>query len=179
MIPNCLQIALGISIGFLVALAGSVELGLIVKGKLTILDLGEIMDTSKQPQLAIGFSAVLVIGLCIMKKIRGSFIWGMVWGTIIHWSNSDTYPIASRIVGSPVTDKDFNMMNVPSEAYPLLFGLFFLCSFALVGLRRAFSDISGLTKNDDSIPRGRFLFLVCGFATIISGLNSGKNCEWY
>jgi hypothetical protein len=32
---------------------------------------------------------------------------------------------------------------------------------------------SGLTKADDSIPRGRFLFLVCGFATIVSGINSG------
>ena len=174
MIPTCLQVALGISIGFLVALAGCVELGLIVKGTYTILDLGEIMNTKKQPQLAIGFSAILVIGMCIMKKIRGSFVWGMIWGTIIFWAYTDQFPTAGTVVASPMTNKDFAMMTVPSEAYGLLFGLFFLCSLALVGLSRAFSDISGLTKSDDSIPRGRFLFLVCGFATIISGLNAGN-----
>ena len=179
MIPTCLQVALGISIGFLVALAGSVELGFVVQGKYTILDMGAILDFGKQPQLAIGYSAILVIGICIMRKIRGSFVWGMMWGTIIYWSVNNSWPLAGTVVASPLTTKDFSMSEVPQEAYGLLFGLFFLCALALVGLSRAFSDISGLTKEDDSIPRGRFLFLVCGFCTIISGLNSGTTLRYF
>lgn len=71
LIPTCIQIALGISIGFLVALAGAVEVGLVVRGTYSILDMGQITHFYDQSQIAIGFSAVLVIGICIMKKIRG------------------------------------------------------------------------------------------------------------
>lgn len=71
LIPTCIQIALGISIGFLVALAGAVELGLVVRGTYSILDMGQITHFNDQGQISIGFSAVLVIGICIMKKIRG------------------------------------------------------------------------------------------------------------
>ena len=37
-----LQVALGLSIGFLVALAGSQDVGLVVKGTITILDMAEL-----------------------------------------------------------------------------------------------------------------------------------------
>jgi D-serine dehydratase len=54
-----------------VALAGAVEVGLVVRGTYSILDMGQITHFYDQSQIEIGFSAALVIGICIMKKIRG------------------------------------------------------------------------------------------------------------
>jgi hypothetical protein len=79
----------------------------VVKGNITILDMGDVLDFRNSAQLAIGYSAILVIGCCIMKKIRGSFVWGMTWGTLIYWSWSNTFPRASTVVAVPFTDKDY------------------------------------------------------------------------
>ena len=78
-----------------------------IPGKFTVLDMGDITNTNHLSQLAIGYSAILVIGICIMKKIRGSFVWGMTWGTVIFWARTNDFPISSQVVAVPVTDKDF------------------------------------------------------------------------
>lgn len=41
--------------------------------------MGDILDTKLKSELAIGFSAIIVIGLCIMHKIRAPFIWGEIF----------------------------------------------------------------------------------------------------
>jgi len=51
--------------------------------------------------------------------------------------------------------------------------LAFLYILTLNGLSRSMSDLAHLTKEDGTIPRGRWLFVVCGVATIFSGFNSG------
>ena len=55
----------------------------------------------------------------------------------------------------------------------LFFDLAFLYVLTLNGLSRSLSDLGQLTKPDGSIPHGRWLFIMCGIATIFSGFCSG------
>ena len=55
----------------------------------------------------------------------------------------------------------------------LVMNLVFLYILTLNGLARSMSDLAGLTKPNGSIPRGGFLFIVCGLTTILSGYLSG------
>ena len=41
------------------------------------------------------------------------------------------------------------------------------------GVAKSLSDLAGLSKDDKEVPRGRWLFVACGIATIMSGLCSG------
>ena len=169
LVPSCLQVSLGLSIGFLVALSGTQDVGLVVKGTITILDMADLFHGDPGP--AVGLASICIIGICIVFKLLGPFIWGMSFGTLLYWALTDTWP--TQVFEMPTTTFDLNMTNIDPKYVGLIFALFYLCGIAVVGLSRAFCDMASLTKEGGAIPRGRFLFLVCGFATIVSGLNSG------
>lgn len=44
LVPDCIQASTSIGIGLITALAGATELGLVVRGKYTIVDMGQITD---------------------------------------------------------------------------------------------------------------------------------------
>lgn len=44
LVPDCIQASTSIGIGLITALAGATELGLVVRGKYTIIDMGQITD---------------------------------------------------------------------------------------------------------------------------------------
>lgn len=48
--------------------------------------------------------------------------------------------------------------------------LSFLYVMTLNGLMRSFSDMASLTKCDGAVPGGRWVYIICGVTTIVSGL---------
>jgi len=61
----------------------------------------------------------------------------------------------------------------------LVLNLVFLYILTLNGLARSMSDLAGITKPSGAIPRGGFLFIVCGLTTILSGYLSGITLSLY
>jgi xanthine/uracil/vitamin C permease (AzgA family) len=58
LVPHCLQAAIATGIGFLIALSGMTEIGLIMKGKNSLLEMPEI-----GPEMYVGLGTVVLIGV--------------------------------------------------------------------------------------------------------------------
>jgi xanthine/uracil/vitamin C permease (AzgA family) len=72
-------------------------------------------------------------------------------------------------------DYEFNVYakEVTWDMMHLVFNLVFLYILLLSGLARSLSDLAQLSKPDGSIPRGNWIFIVCGIMTIASGYLCG------
>ena len=70
------------------------------------------------------------------------------------------------------------MSNINLNILFLFINLTFLYILTLNGIAKSMSDLLNLTNNNDnnsSIPRGHWLFIVCGLTTILRGYFSGNN----
>jgi len=165
LIPSSIQAGTQVGIGLITALAGAVELGLVVRGKYTILELGPLTA-----QLAIGLIAVVIIGVAMHFHFKGAFVLGLFFGSVVYWSWADQWPLAFASL------PQFEFMQECSINWTLLglvFNLTFLYILALNGLARSLSDLAEITNENGSIPRGSWLFIMCGAATVFSGLLGG------
>mmetsp|Transcript_6224 Transcript_6224/g.6423 ORF Transcript_6224/g.6423 Transcript_6224/m.6423 type:complete len:759 (-) Transcript_6224:138-2414(-) len=167
LIPHCIQASTSVGIGMLTALAGAVNaIPLVVTGRYTILDMGEITGP-----VIIGMFAFVLLGILAHHHIKGAFCVAMFFGSFLYWITENDWP--AGVVGRPYVE-DHNIFKPFSQRSGLLaFNIIFLYILTLNGLARAFSDLAGLTKPDGSIPRGRWIYIVCGITTIISGFMSG------
>ena len=165
LIPDCIQASTAIGIGLITALAGLIELELIVPGKYAILQMGEITT-----EIVIALFATVLIAAAQYYKLKGSFTMGLLFGTIVWWIVSDEWPTA--LVAVPKFDVNIELV-LDQKVLVLLLNLVFLYILTLSGIARTLSDAAHLTNPDGSIPRGNWLFIMCGVSTILSGYFSG------
>lgn len=165
LIPDCIQASTGIGIGLITALAGAIEVGLVVKGKYTVVDMGEITL-----EIIVAILALIVVAVCLHYHVKGAFCSGLIFGTFLWWIISNEWPDA--LVANPVAEHGSGSVNDKSTVL-LTFNLLFLYILTLNGLARSLSDLAGLTKKSGAVPRGNILFIVCGLTTILSGYLSG------
>jgi len=138
---------------------------MVIRGKYTVLDMGELT-----PEILICMASVIVVAVMLHFHVKGAFCIGLIFGTLIQWMVAGSWPKA--LVFDPAVDEDYVTPFKP-QVVLLLFNLIFLYILTLNGLARSMSDLAHLTKDNGAIPRGRWLFIVCGISTIISGLLSG------
>jgi xanthine/uracil/vitamin C permease (AzgA family) len=69
------------------ALAGATEVHLVVRGKYTILDMGELT-----PEILISMAAVIIVTVALHYHIKGAFCTGLFFGTIVWWIYKRIYP---------------------------------------------------------------------------------------
>lgn len=167
LIPDSIQASTAVGIGLITALAGAIEIGLVVQGDYTLLAMGEIT-----PAILIGGVALLTIAVSQHYHFKGSFILGLAVGSSLYW----LYDPSSRptaIAAFPRFDLDTEF-GINSNILFLVCNLIFLYILTLNGLARSFSDLAGITNEQSgTIPRGNWLFIICGITTILSGLLSG------
>lgn len=118
---------------------------------------------------------ISVISLCIVAislhyHIRGAFCLGILFGTIAWWAYADDFP--SRIVSVPILQAYMDRPIEPNWSSIILLSieLTFLYVMTLNGLMRSLSDLGNLTKPDGAVPGGRWLYIICGLTTIVSGI---------
>jgi AGZA family xanthine/uracil permease-like MFS transporter len=165
LIPDSIQAAISIGIGLITALAGATEINLVVRGKFTILDMGEL-----SPEVVVAIAALVVVAVCLHYHLKGAFCIGLFLGTFVWWIYSGDWP--EGLFDKPVTLNDMGDLG-NDRVTLLIFNLFFLYVLTLNGLARSLSDLGNLTKKSGAIPRGNFLFIVCGLTTMLSGYFSG------
>jgi xanthine/uracil/vitamin C permease (AzgA family) len=97
----------------------------------------------------------------------------LIANTLIWWAHSNEWP--DTIAEAPNVDysEAFQTNNNQQIQALLVTELLFLCLLTLSGLVRSFSDLSGLTRDDGSTPRNRWLFIMCGIMTVVSGCLTG------
>lgn len=167
MIPDCIQASTAVGIGLITAVAGAIELDLVVPGKFTIVEMGPIT-----PSIIIALlTTILIIYASHVKKYKAAFFIGLVFGTVTWWWYSNEWPETIMRIPRFTVDggatMDFQLLG-------LLANLLFLYILTLSGLSRSMSDLAGLTHPvEETIPRGHWLFIICGVATILSGYFSG------
>jgi hypothetical protein len=164
----------------LTALAGATEIDLVVTGNYTIVKLGKIT-----PEVMVTIAGLvtifylfssrsgsIIIGIALHYHIKGAFCLALCFGTIVWWSYDDSWP---KSVASVPTMNLFEGFS--SEDYQdvilLTFDLLFLYILTLSGLVSSLSTLAGLVRPDNTTPRNRWLFIVCGVCTCMSGLLSG------
>lgn len=165
MIPDCIQAATAVGIGLITALAGATEIQLVVPGKYTILDMGPITE-----EVVVAISALVIVAAMLHYHVKGAFCSGLILGTVVWWTISQTWPTVW--VGSPKGMMSEGVYDA-NRIVLLIFNLLFLYILTLSGLARGLSDLSGLTKKTGAVPRGSWLFIVCGLTTMLSGYFSG------
>eukprot|EP01033_Poteriospumella_lacustris_P005216 gene5217-3726_t len=167
LIPDCIQASTAVGIGLITAVAGAIELDLVVPGKYTIVEMGPIT-----PAIIIALLTTILIIYCShVKKYKAAFFLGLVFGTISWWWYANEWPDTIMRIPKLTVDRG---VTVDFQLLGLLANLLFLYILTLNGLSRSMSDLALLTHPvEETIPRGHWLFIICGVATIISGFFSG------
>jgi AGZA family xanthine/uracil permease-like MFS transporter len=163
LIPISIQVGTAVGIGLLTALAGSTEINLVVSGTYTILKMGNITA-----EICIAFAGVIMVCIALRYHVKGSFCLAVLICSLIWWIYDDDFPTAVASVPS-MELASFN--HVKSKELPLLtVDLVFLYVLYLNGLMTSLSNLAVLTREDSTIPRGRWIYIICGGVTIASGL---------
>lgn len=165
MIPDGIQAGISVGIGLITALAGAIEVNLVVRGKYTILDMGELT-----PEVVTAIANLIIVAVLLHYHVKGAFCTGLIVGTFMWWIISEEWP--HEVVGEPAVLADVGTLSNKNIAL-LIFNMFFLYVLTLNGLGRSLSDLAQLTKPNGAIPRGNFLFIVTGLTTMLSGYLSG------
>jgi len=163
LIPLPIQVGTAVGIGLLTSLAGSTEINFVKAGKYTILELGAITT-----EVIISFVGVFLICITMRFHIKGSFCIAVISCSLMWWSHDYSFP--SSFVDTPhLNTADFNDVNTTMT--PLLTAdLLFLYIIYLNGILVSLSNLAVLTREDGGIPRGRWIFILSGLFTIVSGL---------
>jgi AGZA family xanthine/uracil permease-like MFS transporter len=170
LIPRPVQIGTAVGIGLITALAGCTEIDLVRSGEYTILEMGPITD-----EVVLTLSGVAIVAILVSHHIQGAFSIVLVANTFLWWCSQADWPTA--VVENPTTDSDVDGTALNIDTLVLIFDMAFLGILLLNGLVESFTEMAGLYKrNEDgntSTPRGRWIFVVCGIASVISGFLSG------
>lgn len=175
LIPLPIQAGTAIGIGMITALAGATEVNLVVSGKFTILNIGQLT-----PEVIVAIGGLVLVTTAMHYHVKGAFCVTLVVGTVTWWLYSDTWPskyLARWEDKDQISWGDIGRIDWDHALYKktmlLTFDLLFLYVLTLNGLARSLCDLSALTRTDGSVPRGRWLFIVCGATTIFSGFVGG------
>jgi hypothetical protein len=166
-------------IGLLTALAGATEIDLVVTGHYTIVKLGkitaEVMVTIAGSDIFLRFSSFsgsIIIGIALHYHVKGAFCLALCFGTIVWWSYDDSWPKSVASVPKITLFEGFSGEDY-QDVILLTLDLLFLYILTLSGLVSSLSTLAGLVRPDNTTPRNRWLFIVCGVCTCMSGLLSG------
>lgn len=164
LIPVPIQVGTVVGIGLMTTLAGSTEIDFIMGGNYTILRMGRITS-----EVVITFTGVLIVCVSLHWHVTGSFCLAVLFCSVVYWIVENSFP--SEYVAVPrLTTADFHTKEGQDDLPLLTVDLLFLYVLYLNGLLTSLSNLAVLTRKDKSIPRGRWIFILCGFFTLCSGL---------
>jgi AGZA family xanthine/uracil permease-like MFS transporter len=167
LIPTSIQAGTAVGIGLVTALAGAVDINLIVEGKFNVLlQMGHISAA-----VVIAFAGVVIICVATHYHLKGAFCIAIILCSLSWSIYSGEWP--SGLVSYPHTNK-YSLSELKDARIPVLVAdLLFLYILYLNGLIASLSMIAKLNREDGSTPRGRWIFVLTGCMTCISGYLTG------
>jgi AGZA family xanthine/uracil permease-like MFS transporter len=183
-IPLNLKHAVSVGIGLFIAFIGLKGTGLIVDNPATLVSLGDM----KNPAILVGMVGVLIIGVLLVKKIKGAILIGILSSTII-----------GLFVGVTIVPENFTFVSLPPSIEPVffkfdfsqvftfdmlivLFTFLFVDMFDTVGTLVGVSSKAGMLDKDGKVPRvkqalfadsiGTFVGAILGTSTVTTYVES-------
>lgn len=105
-IPPVIKTSISVGIGLFIATIGLVNSGIIVRNPATLANLGDMHD----PKVYLTLFAILIIGVLLIRNVKGAILIGMVVTTIIG--------IPLGVVTLP---ENFSVLSTPPSLDPVLF----------------------------------------------------------
>jgi xanthine/uracil/vitamin C permease (AzgA family) len=134
------------------------------------------------PQACITLCCYLITGTLLHKKFKAAIMLGLLLGSVMFWGYMGTWPKSIFSSLSLAFDYDFskavailpsaanNFIGVEASYWPVLMltiDLFFIVIVLFSGLTAGMSHCAGLTRDDGSTPRSRWLYFACGVGTML------------
>lgn len=184
MIPRCIQYGTAVGIGLLTVFTGCERVNLLVDGSPTsLIKMGPL---TMEVYLVLG--GFCLIAILLHNSVKGTFIICLIINSIVWWCYTSSLPV--QLVDVPQVgftgwNEEKFWRTLGSDGTVLAFDLMFLYVLNLHGQARAFADLSGLTQTTliedgqgrefevKTIPKGRWLYVICGAVTICSGFFGG------
>lgn len=115
---------------------------------------------------------MIIIAAALHYHVKGAFCIAMFFGSVVWWTYEDSWP--HRIVRYPELDaaNGFFSQNT-TEGILLSLQLVFIYILTLSGLVSSMAALGGLVRKDNTTPRNRWIYVVCGVVTFLSGILSG------
>lgn len=167
LIPLPIQVGTTVGIGLLTALAGATEIGLIKNGgEYQILKKGEVST-----EQLIAISGLVIISVAIHYKIKAAFCIALIFCTLVWWIYDNDWPTA--IGAKPSFHLTGTKGFSSKDSRFLTFDLTFLYILYLSGITTSLSNLADLTRENGEIPRGRWIYIITGILTMLSGVLYG------
>jgi len=156
-IPLNLKHAVSVGIGLFIAFIGLKGAGVIIDNPATLVSLGDM----KNPNVLVGMSGVLIIGILLTKNIKGAILIGILVSTLI-----------GLLLGVTVLPDQFSLMSLPPSLEPIffkfdfsqvfsldmlivLFTFLFVDMFDTVGTLVGVSSKADMLDKDGNVPRAK------------------------
>ena len=151
-IPKTLKRAVGVGIGFFIALIGAANAGLIQASPATIITRGNLSD--KGPLLAI--IGLLITGVLMSLKVRGSMLIGILITTLIGIPMGVTQ-ITGSIIGKPESLAPIflkmDLKGALSLGFMTIFSFWFVDVFDTVGTLMGTASRANMLDENGQLPR--------------------------
>ena len=180
MIPFVMKVGVCLGVGLLIGLEALVEIELVKTGEHTVLDVGVLT-----PEIYIAIASFLIIGISLHHRIRGAFLIGLFFGTVMFWitqkgSNNSWPPKHIFVNGSSLSLSSANIQWInPKDSiynlFKLVFDLCIICIILLNGLADGLADTAKLKKDDNTLPGGKLIYLACGTSSSSSSSTSSSS----
>jgi hypothetical protein len=169
LMPSSIQVGTSIGIGLLTALAGATSINLVQKGsdnKESILQIGPISN-----QVIIAIFGMCMISVLTHYHLNGPFAITVVFCSIVWWTVENAWPVGLADVYDV---KPFDTDSFTAHAVPVLvIDLVLLYVLYLSGLTTSLARLGDLVREDGTVPRARWIYVLVGLMTIGSGMLSG------
>lgn len=164
LIPLPIQVGTAIGIGLLTCLAGAVEIDLVEQGGTTkLLSIGRIT-----PLVCIAISGVAIVFIGIYHRVKGTFCIALIFCTLVWWIDTNSWPASiSGIATIKLADLQVGLKMEGLSV--LVIELVWLYVMIINGFVGTLSLMGKLVRNDKTTPRSRWLFLICGVCSMVSG----------
>jgi AGZA family xanthine/uracil permease-like MFS transporter len=171
-IPLNLKHAVSVGIGLFIAFIGLKGTGIIVDNPATLVTLGEM----KNPTVWVGLGGVLIIGVLLVRKIKGAILIGILASTIL-----------GLFVGVTVIPEGFTFVSLPPSIEPVffkfdfhqvftldmlivLFTFLFVDMFDTVGTLVGVSSKAGMLDEEGRVPRVKEAFFADSIGTFVGAI---------
>jgi len=183
-IPLNLKHAVSVGIGLFIAFIGLKGTGLIEDNPATLVQLGNM----KNPAVYVGLFGVLLIGILLVRKVKGAILIGILASTVL-----------GLFVGVTSVPDNFSVVSLPPSVEPIffkfdfsqvftmdmlivLFTFLFVDMFDTVGTLVGVSSKSGMLDKEGRVPRvkqalfadsiGTFFGAILGTSTVTTYVES-------
>lgn len=169
-IPLDLKRAIGVGIGFFIALIGLVNAKLVVSNPITVISFGKI-----GPQNLIALFGLLVMVVLMARKVKGAILIGIIASTVVAIFAGQVKLPAEWVSGiKPEFFGTFFQLDLKGALslglITTIFSIMIVDFFDTMGTVVAVGEEAGYITKDGKVPRLKNVLLVDSLAAVTGGL---------